>query len=333
MLSWEIIANIPRGTRILLPESSDIRVLMAARELQIAGIIEPVLLWDHGNIERVFRSSREFSEESLAVLQNIETLPLDTSHGEELARVYSEKKWIPESDALKLFPSDLAHAAALLSSGWVAWVVAGSIATTADVIRTGYYGLGLAPGRRISWEFLMYPGEESISHESYTIGDSAVTPDPSASELVAIAESLVETHTRFHTTLPRVAFLSYSTYESGSWASVEKMQAATNIFREKHTDIESDGPLQFDAATRWDIYEAKTKWQWKLTWVANILVFPDLDSGNIAYKMMESMGGYKAIWPILTGFRTPGWSDLSRGTTVETIIDMAYVTAVRSLES
>ena len=333
MISHLPINQIPPWTRILFPESTDIRVIMAVIGLQRAGIIEPVLLGSQEAIISTFRASWYTDDERRWALEDIEIIPLDPNPQETLVAEYSLKKWISIDEAKKLFPLDLAQAAAFLREWRVDGVVSGSIATTADVIRTGYYGLGLMPDRRISGEFLMIPWEKSIQSDIYTIGDSAVTPEPSSSELVEIARSLVETHELFYPWVtPRVAFLSFSTHESGIWASADKVREAVRLFREKYREIECDGPIQFDAAIDQDIYLSKTKGKWTLTGKANILIFPDLDSGNIGYKMMEQVGGYKAIGPILTGFSYPGWSDLSRGTTIETIMDMAYVTAIRGLK-
>jgi phosphate acetyltransferase len=111
---------------------------------------------------------------------------------------------------------------------------------------------------------------------------------------------------------------------------VDKVKKASELFLTTYPNIESDWPLQIDAAIDTDVYIQKTKWKWRLTAPANILVFPTLDAGNMFYKNMERFGWYNAIGPILTGFKFPAWSDLSRGTSIQSIIDMAYVTALRS---
>ncbi len=324
--------QIPRWTRILLPESKDVRIISAAIELQTAGIIEPILLGNPYDMASLLTEKGEFTEGQWQILEQIEIIPFDEIPRNELAKKYSQKRWVSLEQAMDLFPLDLAQAVSLLQEWKVAWVVSGSIATTAEVIRTGYYWLGLAAERRISGEFLMIPSEKSLEQNIYIIGDSAVNPDPTTDELVEIARSLVETHEIFlKGVIPRVAFLSFSTHTSGVWLSVSKSREAVEKFRAKYPDIEVDGPLQFDAAIDRDIYLTKTKGKWWLSGEVNILVFPDLDSGNIGYKMMERFGWYQAIWPILTGFAHPGWSDLSRGTTIETIVYMAYVTAIRGL--
>lgn len=325
-------------TRILFPESGDIRVLIAAITLSIEGIIHPVLIGDRFSMietlsspserEKYKLDTKELSRQ-ISILETIETIPLDPSYQENLITRYMDKKWESRESAKKKFPMDLAQATGLIKNEQVHWVVSWSIATTADVIRVGYYGLGLRKWRRISWEFIMVPDELSRSQEVYIIGDSAVNPDPSADDLVSLAGSLVETHEAFRPEIPpRIAFLSYSTHESGTGASSEKVQKALALFRERYPEISCDWPLQFDAAIDRDTYLSKTKGSWRLDDLPNILVFPNLDAGNIAYKMMERWWGYHAVWPILTGFSSPGWSDLSRGTTIDTIVDMAYVTAL-----
>lgn len=339
-----VISNIKTQltptSRILFPESQDIRIIIAAIQLKIEGVIAPVLFWDKEKCLSIFEDEtvrakwnlEAPTQEEREVLGTIEYIECSNAGKDGLIEAYKRKKGGNNIDVEKFFPKDLSEAARLLKNGTINWVVAGSIADTKDVIRVGYYALGLAEDRRISGEFLMIPGEQSIIQKQFIVGDSAVNPNPTSSELVQIWASLVETHTSFFPDeLARVAFLSFSTQRSGIGESVDKVHDAAKLFREKYPEIESDGPIQMDAALIYDIYLQKMKWKWSLTWEPNILIFPDLDSGNIGYKMMERFGGYHAIWPILTGFSHPAWSDLSRGTSIDTIIDMAYVTALRSL--
>ena len=333
------ISNIDSGIRILFPESLDIRILIAAITLKTAGIIEPILIGDFVAILDTFSdwekrkkySLGDVNEADIQILKSLQVTPLNIQFREQLVWEYVERKWWQPEDIVSLFPADLVQAASMLKNGMTDGVVAGSIADTKDVIRVWYNSLWLASGHRISGEFLMVPSERSLRNEIYTIGDSAVNPDPSAEQIADIASSLLDTHTTFFPSVaPRVAFLSFSTYESGIGLSVDKMKEALYIFQKRHPDIESDWPLQLDAAIDTDIYIQKTKWKWKLTFPANILVFPTLDAGNLFYKNMERFGWYNAIGPILTGFQYPGWSDLSRGTSIQAIVDMAYVTAIRA---
>ena len=279
--------------------------------------------WRYGLVEP--------TEPDIWILESLKVIPLDDAAMDRLAQAYSDKKWISYEESIKLFPSDTSHAAALLQNGQVDGVVTWSVASTADVIRVGYNTLWLAPDRRISGEFLMFPSEISPQQDIYIIGDAAVNPDPTQEQIVSIADSLLETHRAFFPdTAPRVAFLSFSTHESGIGASVDKMRWAARDFRVKYPDIESDGPIQFDAAIDMSVYMDKTKGKAIFTQKPNILIFPNLDAGNMVYKSMERFGGYSAIWPILTVFSSSGWSDLSRGTSIETIVDMVYVTALRA---
>ncbi len=334
-------SRIAPWCRILLPESQDIRVIVAAIRLKIDGIVFPVLFGDLAESLRILEDedSRNkywlppLTDKERDILTSIEHMTVTDIGSTILIESYQNKKGGSIDDIKKLFSRDLSEAARLLKEGEVDGVLAWSLAETKDVIRVGYYALGLTWERRISWEFLMVPWEWSLIQENFIIGDSAVNPNPISEELVQIGRSLLETHSSFFPNeIPRIAFLSFSTHVSGVGASVDKIKEAVKLFREKYPDIEADWPLQLDAALSYLIYNQKTSGRWVLKGKPNILIFPDLNSGNIGYKMMERFGWYSAIWPILTGFAHPAWSDLSRGTSIDTIFDMAYVTALRALK-
>jgi phosphate acetyltransferase len=218
----------------------------------------------------------------------------------------------------------LRAAVAALSAGLLDGVVAGATATTAEVLRAGLRILGPArPGGIVSGAFYMVlPGRV------LTFADAAVVPRPDVSQLAAIAEDSCDARRAIVGDEPRVAFLSYATRGSAGGESVERMRAAAVEFRARRPDVVSDGELQADAALVPDVAARKAP-DSPIGGSANVLVFPDLDAGNIAYKLVERLAGARAIGPILQGLAGP-LNDLSRGASTEDIILVARITALQT---
>jgi phosphate acetyltransferase len=284
-----------RPRRVLLPESQDPRVVDAAKQLSANKLAIPVLLDEAGEWgQRV--------DDTLAQL---------------LAA-----KGAAEIEAAKADP--LMRAAALLRLGFVDAVVTGSVATTAHVLRCGLRGVGLAPGSKlVSSVFFMEWHDRVLS-----FADCAVVPDPDPAQLAQIAISSAATHFRVTGEVPKVAMLSFSTYGSASHARANKAIEATKIARTLAPELAIDGELQFDAAFVPAIGEKKAPGS-KVAGHANVFVFPDLDAGNIGYKIAERLGGANAIGPILQGLAKP-WMDLSRGCKAEDIVNTAVIASLLS---
>jgi phosphate acetyltransferase len=309
--------------RIAFPESSDPRTLDAVAALKATRIVEPVLVLDPRVPEAHARAR------SLGV----ECVSLDDSRQPDVAATLLElrkRKGMTSESATLLAADPLYFADWLVRTGHVDGCVAGAVRTTADVLRAALWLVGPATGvRTISSAFYMVvaPFRDGAS-EVLTFTDCAVVRAPDATQLADIAIAAAVDRRRIVGDDPIVAFLSYSTYGSAEGASVSLVREALAEVRRRAPDLAVDGELQGDAALVPAVAARKAASS-GVAGRANVLVYPSLDAGNIAYKLVERLGGATAIGPIVQGLQRP-CSDLSRGATTDDIINVAAITALQA---
>ncbi len=314
------------GATIVLPEIEDERTLRAAAMIRDENVAKPVLL---GASDVALNGLRNLgiAADGLAFID-----PATDAVRDELAASYHRKrehKGMTLEAAREAVRDPLLYGALMVDAGRADGMVAGAVNSTGDVLRAGFQAIGTAAGCSIvsSCFVMVKQGWELGTDGMIVFADCAVNPSPDAAQLADIAVATAATAHALCGFEPRVAMLSYSTGASGAGADVEKVVEATRLLRAKAPDLAVDGPLQADAALVPAIGESKAPGS-SVAGRANVLIFPDLDAGNIGYKLVQRLAGAEAVGPVMQGMARPV-NDLSRGCSVDDIVNVVAITALQ----
>ncbi len=332
----DLLLSMVPATRpvVALSEGRDPRIIAGALAARNAGIADVILVGDANSIRTELQNQGAEEGDGITI-HDPATSPLiegfsDAYH--DLRR----HKGVDAEAARKAVQTPLVYAAMLVRMGHAAGTVGGAVAATPDVVRAALQVIGKAKGAAmVSSFFLMYPPENTTSEKATSparamlYSDCGLVIDPTADDLVAIAHASAASCRALLRQEPKIAMLSFSTKGSARHDQVTKVTDATAKLQAQHPSLEADGELQFDAAFLPSIGAGKAPGS-EVAGHANVMIFPNLDAGNIAYKITQRLGGYAAIGPILQGLLKPA-NDLSRGCSAEDVTQMIAVTMLQAM--
>ncbi|MBD3170162.1 MAG: phosphate acetyltransferase [candidate division Zixibacteria bacterium] len=328
----EIINNIKEkakalNKRVVLPEGPEERTILAAGKIIEEGICKVTLL---GDVEKI----KQMCEKESVPVDKIEIIdPVASDKLDDYAQEFyglRKRKGISEADARETMKNVLYYGAMMVRKGDADGCVAGAHNTTGDVMRAAIQTIGMAEGiKTVSSCFIMVIPEFLDEKDKILIfGDCAVLPDPNVEQLASIAVSSAKTMKSLVGEEPKVAMLSFSTMGSASHEMVDKVVQAMQTARQIDPDLKIDGELQVDAAIIPNVGKRKAP-DSVIAGQANVLVFPDLNAGNIGYKLVQRLAGAEAIGPIIQGLAKP-MNDLSRGCSVDDIVNVSAIAILLS---
>jgi len=298
------------------------------RVFERARAIRPRVVFPEGDDPRVQEAAHRVEREGLGTVQVMDRTAPQSLRPEMVALLRSRRpdKFPTDAAAAQALEHPLTRGACLVGIKAADVMVGGAVYPSADTIRAALLAVGTAPGiATVSGAFYMIKDERVL-----TFADCAVVPEPTSAQLADIAVASARDRRRIVGDEPRVAFLSYSTRGSASGDRVERVRAAVAALRRLSPPFAFDGELQVDAALVAEVAARKAAGS-ALAGQANVLIFPDLDAGNIGYKLVQRLGGWTALGPILQGLAQP-IADLSRGATADDIVSTAAIAILQTLE-
>lgn len=319
----DILKKSPKT--IVLTEGTDPRIIEASSRLLASSFLHPILI---GNPDEIYDAAEEYGFN----IRGSEIMdPYNFPDFDKMVDKFLEiraGKGVTKSDAIAFLRHNNYFGTMLVKMGYADSLLGGATYSTADTVRPALQLIKTKPGNKLvsSCFILVRPGATG-ENEVLAMGDCGININPTEDELVEIAEETIKCAKVFGVD-PKVAFLSYSTNGSGKGASVDKMRNAARKTAERNPDIPIDGEMQFDAAVSPKVAQKKYP-ESDVAGHANTFIFPDINSGNIGYKIAQRMGNFEAYGPILLGLNSP-INDLSRGCTASEVYSMAIITAALS---
>jgi phosphate acetyltransferase len=314
-----------RPRRLLLAEAEDERVVRAAAALSRGALAEVGIVGERARLKETARRAG-VGLGGIEAIESADPAAIERTAG-ELRAARGDR--LNGADLDRHARDPLFQAAARVRLGQADAFVCGAVRTTADVLRAALYLVGLAPGTKtLSSFFLMVLPGVGGRDRALVFADCAVVPDPDPGQLADIGIMAADHFRRLTRAVPHAAFLSFSTRGSADHARARKVREAVALARERRPDLHLDGEMQLDAALDPDVGRRKAPGS-VVAGHANVLVFPDLDAGNIGYKLVQRLAGARAYGPILMGLARQG-NDLSRGCSAEDIVETATIACALS---
>lgn len=318
-------ASLKKRT-IVFPEAGfSERIIKATKKIVEQGIANVVLIGNEQEIKNAMGDKAiGFYDSSCIKIIDPHNTPLFDELSNKIFEIRKEKGMtLQEAQSLCLDPIYFANS--YVASGYADGIVCGAEVSTAKTLRPALQLIKSKSGLVSS--YFLFCGKNSVTDDVFLMGDCGVIEEPTAEQECVIAENMLNEFCSIGLKNPLLAFLSYSTMGSARGQSPEKVAEAFKLFKQKHPNVEAVGEVQFDASIKKDVASVKMP-NYKFTRPANIFVMPNIDAGNICYKMVQYFGGLKAIGPITSGFNKPV-NDLSRGCTIDDIVLLTAITCIQ----